>query len=196
MSAPIEILTSALRGERLAREAFVRAHQDDVYRAVARILGPSRRDRWEDVAQDAMVKVLSGLAGFDPEGAATVRTWVLTIAARTAIDVLRRGRREDARAAGLQAVEADAASAAGDGPEATLAGRELAERVARAMELLPDDQRVALVLRAYHDLDYAEIAVATQASVSGVKARLHRARTALARLIGRGDGHGDAKERS
>ncbi|MCB9732018.1 MAG: sigma-70 region 4 domain-containing protein [Deltaproteobacteria bacterium] len=56
------------------------------------------------------------------------------------------------------------------------------------MATLPDDQRVALVLRAYHDQDYADIAHATGSTVAAVKSRLHRARRALAAWLGLGDG--------
>lgn len=183
-ATPIEATAPARADSdpRAAREAFVRAHEDDVWRAVARILGPSRRAQWEDVAQDALVKVITALPGFDPEGLATARTWVLTIAARAAIDALRKSRRAERRSVDPAALGLDREL---ESAEAALAARELAERVAAAMEQLPDDQRVALVLRAYHDLDYAEIAVATATSVQGVKARLHRAREALARLVGR-----------
>ena len=46
---------------------------------------------------------------------------------------------------------------------------------------------MALVLRAYHDLDYAEIALATRSTVANVKSRIHRARGALAKALGTGE---------
>ena len=52
-------------------------------------------------------------------------------------------------------------------------------RVEAAMASLPSDQRAALVLRAYHDLDYDEIADALQVRVGTVKSRIARARKAL-----------------
>ncbi len=174
-----DVLVRARAGDATARAAFVRAHADEVYRVVARIL-VGRREAWDDAAQDALIKVLDALPRFEPDGPASVRTWIVTIAARTAIDHLRRGRRYAAR---VDALEVEAAS---DDPEAAVARRELGQRVAAAMALLPDDQRVALVLRAYHDQDYAEIAAATASSVANVKSRIHRARAALAKALGLG----------
>jgi RNA polymerase sigma-70 factor (ECF subfamily) len=182
--AASSLTARASAGDATAREAFVRAHADDVHRAVARIL-VGHEEAWDDVAQDAMLNVLRALPGFAPGGAASVRTWVLTITARTAVDALRRRSRRAARLA----LVARGSSVAGDTPEALAAHRQLAARVAEAMRLLPDDQRVALVLRAYHDQDYAEIALATGTTVANVKSRIHRARQALARLIGQGGSH-------
>ena len=47
------------------------------------------------------------------------------------------------------------------------------------MAALPEDMRAVLVLRAYHDLDYPEIAAALEVEVGTVKSRLSRARAAL-----------------
>lgn len=180
--AALSLIERACAGEAAAREAFVRAHLDEVHRAVARIL-VGRREAWDDVTQDALINVLRGLAGFDPNGAASVRTWVLTVTVRTAIDALRRRSRHAARMSALGELPTRPVET----PEGQAQGRELAARVAAAMEGLPDDQRVALVLRAYHDLDYAEIARATGSTVANVKSRIHRARGAIARVLGSGE---------
>ena len=49
--------------------------------------------------------------------------------------------------------------------------------------LSPHDRSV-LVMRYWYNLSYEEIAEATASTVSAVKSRLHRARSALARMIG------------
>jgi len=184
--AQVSLVERAKGGDAAAREAFVRAHADEVYRAVARIL-VGRGEAWEDVAQDAMLNVVKGLPGFDPDGPASVRTWVLTVTARTAIDALRRRARHATRLAAF----AEIPRGASESPEAITERRELAARVSAAMSRLPDEQRVALVLRAFHDLDYADIATATQSSVANVKSRIHRAREALTRMLEGGEGAHD-----
>ena len=57
--------------------------------------------------------------------------------------------------------------------------RRLGAAIAEAVAALPDGQRAVLVLREYHDLDYAEIADALELDVGTVKSRLSRARAAL-----------------
>ena len=67
--------------------------------------------------------------------------------------------------------------------ERALEQRELGRRVESAMAELPEDQRAVLVLRAYHDLDYPEIAVALGIEEGTVKSRLSRARAALRSVL-------------
>ena len=44
---------------------------------------------------------------------------------------------------------------------------------------LPEEMRAVLVLRAYHDFDYDQIAAAVGVEIGTVKSRLARARAAL-----------------
>ena len=166
----------AQKGDRRAQTAVVQAHQQVVFAAVSRIL--CGRGSVEDVAQDAFIKTLKGLPGFDLGGSARLSTWILTIATRTAIDALRRSQRSERALNNVVPLHGG-----GDTPEATAQGRELSGRVERAMAQLTADQRAVLVLRAYHDMDYDEIAEAAGATSAGVKSRLSRARSALKELL-------------
>jgi RNA polymerase sigma-70 factor (ECF subfamily) len=67
--------------------------------------------------------------------------------------------------------------------EAEVGDRELGRHVERAMAELPVEQRTALVLRAFHDLDYSEIANIQGVEIGTAKSRVARARQALARLL-------------
>lgn len=173
------ILARARRGERAALAAILERHTGPVYALAHRML-PGRRDLCDDVAQEALLRVLRGLPRFDPAGPARLSTWVLTIATRVCIDALRRRAREplagEEKLAGLAARTAD--------PERSADQRSLARRVEAAAAALPDDQRAVLVLRAYHDLDYDEIASALGIEEGTVKSRLSRARSALKAALG------------
>ncbi|MEO1173484.1 MAG: sigma-70 family RNA polymerase sigma factor, partial [Myxococcota bacterium] len=114
---------------------------------------------------------LRGLPRFKPN--ARLSTWLLTIATRTALDQLRRNRRRD----GEEPPEAFAEPRL----DARFDAARLRDRVMAEMAALPDDQRAALVLRAFHDLDYPEIAAALEVEVGTVKSRIGRAREALRR---------------
>jgi RNA polymerase sigma-70 factor (ECF subfamily) len=60
-----------------------------------------------------------------------------------------------------------------------LAQKELAERLQRALDHLPFDQRTAIILREIDGLSYEEIAFSLGVAVGTVKSRLTRARQAL-----------------
>lgn len=168
-------LARARRGERAALALVVEHHGRQVYALVGRMMA-GRPQLVDDLAQETLVKVIQGLPRFDPAGPAKLSTWILTIATRTCLDALRRRRLEPI----AEALEL----AAGDNPERQTAQRRLAQRAQDAVAALPPDQRAVLVLRAYHDLDYPEIAAALGIEEGTVKSRLGRARIALKQQLG------------
>jgi len=69
------------------------------------------------------------------------------------------------------------------GPPETLALRETADAVRRALDALPPRQRAALILRHYEDMSYQEIADVMDTSVKSVERLLGRGREGLQRLL-------------
>jgi RNA polymerase sigma-70 factor (ECF subfamily) len=174
-------LARARRGEPAALTALVDCYSARIYALAGRMMA-ARPDMVDDLAQETLVKVIRGVGGFDPGGPARLSTWILTVATRTCIDALRRPRAvsvEDGWQGGIAAP-----CAAGD-PERDAQQRELSRLVVSAMEQLRPEQRAVLVLRAFHDFDYDEIARALSTEVGTVKSRLHRARAALRGAVAR-----------
>ncbi|MFO0624945.1 MAG: sigma-70 family RNA polymerase sigma factor [Polyangiales bacterium] len=165
-------LRRACDGDREALRALIVRHQDLVWATAARVLGPRSPDL-PDVAQDAMLKVLHALPGFDPQGPARLSTWIATITLRTALDVARRRR---------VVVPLDAlADARADAPLAdeVLDDADARACLARAVSALAPEQRAAMELRVEHELSYDQIAAALRVDVGTVKSRLARATAAL-----------------
>ena len=137
----------------------------------------------EDVAQETFVRAWRGLDRF--RGESSFKTWLYRIAtnvARTHLD--RRGRQArtadrslDDEAETLQA--GDVPSAAPDA-ETSLVRR---EAIDRALGELPEELRVALVLRDVEGLDYKEIAGVTGAPMGTVESRIFRARRHMRTLL-------------
>lgn len=169
-------LERARRGDASARERFVKIYESRVFALVGRML-VSCPAEVDDVAQEVFVRALGALGRVETRGEAKISTWLLTIATRAAIDVLRRNVRTERRYG-----KAAAESASFPDSEAMgelVVARDLDTRIRRVLEELSDDHRAVLVLRAYHDLDYGEIAHALGIDEGTVKSRLSRARTAL-----------------
>src|SRR5262245_22493003 len=162
-------LGRAQRGDDDAFREVVACHQQAVFAYLWRMIGP-RGDRAlvEDLVQDTFVRVHRGLPRFAARGPATLRTWILTIATRVALNELRRARPRteplDRRARAVAQPRGDAA---------------LGLIVRDALDRMTPDHRAVLVLREYHDLDYAEIACALAIDIGTVRSRLSRAREAL-----------------
>lgn len=171
-------LERARRGDRDACRAFVVRYQGLVFHTASRVLGRAAPEL-EDVAQDAMLKCLDALPGFDPKGSAKLSTWIATITARTAIDALR-ARRVVVPLDALRDVRASQHNE----PDAALGDAQERARLAKAMEGIGPDQRAVMVLRVEHDLGLDEIARALKIEVGTVKSRLARAKQALLAALG------------
>jgi len=163
-------LRLAAAGDREASRALVEMYQVRVFSLASRMLAGRGRATVEDAAQDTFLEVFRRLAGFQTGGAAKLSTWILTIAARRAIDELRRQ-----RPALLAELEAPG-DARGDDRAIR---RELMAAIEGALRDLSPELRAAFLLREYHDLEYAEIATALAIDLGTVKSRLSRARAAL-----------------
>ena len=68
-----------------------------------------------------------------------------------------------------------------------LARREMSRVVAKAMALLPEEQRTAIILKEYHGLTFQEIADLLDCPLSTVKTRLYQGLTVLRRQLQRAD---------
>jgi RNA polymerase sigma-70 factor (ECF subfamily) len=164
------MLARAQSGDPVAQRALVDRYQRRVHALVGRMLA-GRPALVEDIAQEAFMKIFLGLPRFDPRRGARLSTWMLTVATRVCLDALRKTPHPPQTVPPSLASDAD--------PESDAAQRELGQRVESAMAALPEDQRAVLVLRAYHDFDYDEIASTLSLEVGTVKSRLGRARLAL-----------------
>ncbi len=162
-------LRRAQQGERAALDALIDRYHGMVHALVWRMACAQGESHVADLVQDALMRVLQSLPRFDRSGPARLSTWILTIATRVVLNDRRRGPQPDAKHE--PAAYVDPSTAASD--------RELGMAIAKAVLELPDAQRIAFVLREYHDLDYSEIAEVLEVDVGTIKSRLSRARAAV-----------------
>ncbi len=162
-------LRRAQRGDERAWRDLVACYQSAVHSLVWRLLVGRSRHRVEDLVQETFVRVLRALPSFEPQGPATLKTWMLTIATRLALNELRRKESETLVAEVPARERTDSAAER----------KRLGAAIAAGVAALPDSQRAVFVLREYHELDYHEIASALEVDLGTVKSRLARARGAL-----------------
>jgi RNA polymerase sigma-70 factor, ECF subfamily len=173
-------LRAAQRREPRACRALVRFYEKRVYAFLWRMLEYRHGQAVVDEqCQETFLRVFMHLDRFEIEGSARLSTWMLTIAARLALNQLRRREPESLEGAAIVEHRAE-----GESTEALIARSELARLVGRALASLPAEQRAAIVLREYHELGYAEIAEALAIDVGTVKSRLSRARGRIREMVG------------
>lgn len=168
-------LRRAQQGERAALDRLVERYHPMVHALVWRMACARGESHVADLVQDSLIRVLQGIARFESSGAARLSTWILTITTRVVLNDRRREAVREKRPEPLAHV--DPATAAAD--------REIGAAIAAAVTQLPEGQRIAFVLREFHDLDYSEVASALEVDVGTVKSRLSRARAAIRDLLER-----------
>ncbi|MCI2240526.1 RNA polymerase sigma factor SigM [Paenibacillus sp. TRM 82003] len=180
-----ELVAAHVAGDPDAFGEVVRRHRDRLWAVALRTTGD--REEAADAVQDALVSALRAAGRFRGESAVT--TWLHRIVVNACLD---RARRRAARPA--RPLEEET-GAGGDGDRTGAALAVAADRtgsvdahldVTRALALLPEAQRAALVLVDMYDVPVAEAAQVLDVAVGTVKSRCSRGRTALAALL-RGD---------
>jgi len=126
-----------------------------------------------DATQEALIAIARGIDRFDGRSAFT--TWLYRVATNAALDELRRRNRRPL------AVEELPEPAEASGVDEVVGAR---LDVDRALATLPEEFRVAVVLRDLCDLDYAEIAEVLGVPPGTVRSRIARGRAALAATLG------------
>jgi RNA polymerase sigma-70 factor (ECF subfamily) len=161
----------AAGGERRALELLLDRHADRVHALCRRVV--ANPDDALDATQEAMIAIARGIGRFDGRSAFT--TWLYRVATNAALDELRRLARRPRPAAAVPD------SAAPSTFEESVAGR---LDVDRALAELPEDFRVAVVLRDLCDLDYATIAAVLGVPDGTVRSRIARGRALLKDSLG------------
>ncbi|HEV2204980.1 MAG TPA: RNA polymerase sigma factor, partial [Candidatus Acidoferrales bacterium] len=144
----------------------------------------------EDLAQEVFLRVYRARKQYSPSAKFT--TWLFRIATNLALNSIRDNRHHQMEDS------LDAPAATEDSAPRELASRELRidehmmERdrcafIRRAVDSLPEKQRVAVLLHKYEEMDYSEIARILDCSESALKSLLFRAyetlRVQLASLV-------------
>jgi RNA polymerase sigma-70 factor (ECF subfamily) len=160
------------RGDPRAFEELVIAYQHRVFGVALRMLG--NRAEAEEIAQETFLRAHRALGDF--RGEARLSTWLHAIASRLCLNRLaspdrRRAREGEETLLRLATDEAGAVT--------RLERSELEQALAAAIEALPEERRIVVVLRDVQGLSYDEIAETLGLEAGTVRSRLHRARLDL-----------------
>lgn len=167
-----EAVGRVLQGDAAAFQQIVDATSEQLVRLSARILG--NVDDAEDAVQDAYLKAYRALIEGQFDRRSSVKTWLYRIVTNTSLDALRsRKHRQVVPDMVLGSVSAESA-------EARLALTELSDW----LNVLPEEQRAAILLSAVEGLSSVEIGEILGCSEGAVEQRLVRARATLRRKRG------------
>jgi len=176
-----QLLERAQSGDPSAVDELLRLHYNAVHAVCHRMV--LSREGADDAVQNALIAIVKGLPRFDRRAA--VSTWVYRIATNAAIDEIRRVKRQPRTTEITDATQPRDAGAHGIDPMSELEENlDRSSLVASALARVPEEFRVALVLRFVADLDYGEIAEALNIPIGTVRSRLARGRKLLGEYLG------------
>ena len=163
------------RGDMEALRELIEAHQARVIGTVAKMMGGDSDA--EDIAQQVFIRVWKSASRYQPSAKFT--TWLLKITRNLVFNEFRRRKRHPSTPIETDDYVLQTPDAASPSPDAALLDTELQAAIQRAIDSLPETQRMAVILRRYEELSYEEIAEILDVSVPAVKSLLFRARADL-----------------
>ena len=182
-----ELVARSTGGDPESFNLLIKRWERPIYALAYRTIG--REDDARDVVQEAFLRAFRGLGGF--KGQAKFSSWLYRITLNLCRDWMRRQRRAPVVLTpdGVDLVELAGESEGVETADAAVARKDLSRAVARAMSVLPEEQRAAIVLKEYHDLTFQEIADLLGCPLSTVKTRLYQGLTVLRKELERSGIH-------
>jgi len=174
----VRLMLRVKEGDVSAFERLVELHQNAIIGTCARML--NNVDDAHDIAQMVFIRVWRSAPRYEPTAKFT--TWLYTITRNLVFnETRRRSRRKEVSME--QENEDDPPKHFADhsepGADENLAKAEFHDALDKAIESLPEKQRLAVILRGRQDLPYEEICAILKMSLPAVKSLLFRARNEL-----------------
>ena len=173
-----------------AFEVLVERYQHRLVGVLTHLIG--KVDEAEDLTQDVFLRIYRARKGYKPK--AKFSTWLFTIANNLAMNHLRRPwdatplwlrwgwvfeNSSGTQLSGPAAPGRPGPRLAMEPPRRRCAQVELSDVVREALDVLGEDQKLAVLLNKFEDMSYADIAEVMGRSEAAVKSLLARARTHL-----------------
>src|SRR5262245_34937138 len=178
-----ELVARSMSGDAESFNQLVLRWERPIYALAFRVIG--RDEDARDVVQETFLLAFRALPGF--KGQAKFSSWLSRIALNLCRKWIRRRKRSPMVEApeGVVIVELAAEQGPLESIEDLVARREMSRVVAEGMQLLPEEQRTAIVLKEDHGLTFQEIADLQGCPLSTVKTRLYQGLSVLRRHLER-----------
>jgi len=158
--------------------ALYEEHNRAIYYLALRFLGDPQKA--EDATHDVFLKAFRKMDQF--RGDASWRTWLYRIAINHCRNLLQAWHERHVLTSADETIW-DHAPAATDSPFRVLETKELGQRIQKALDGLPQEYCLLLLLVADEELSYEEMAALTEQTSDSVRGKLHRARKAFTVLF-------------
>lgn len=166
-----------MTGSSAGLDGLLRDHYS-LIRAVCRRILQHDSDA-DDATQNALISIVRGYDSFDHRS--SISTWIYRIATNAALDEMRRRQR---RPMPLGSATLDSVEGADTRDLDRFHEIDAVDQLSQALAQIPEEYRVALVLRDVADLEYEEIGQVLGVPIGTVRSRIARGRGRLADILG------------
>jgi len=179
-----EKITLLKAGDKSAFELLVREFQSKVYHTCLGLIQNS--EDAEDLSQEVFIAVFHSIKHFKEQS--SLSTWIYRIAMTRSLEFLRMKKRKK-RFAYFQSLfinekgEEKINAVHFYHPGVQLENKERAALLFKAIDQLPENQKVAFILHKLEDLSYAEISEVMKVSLASVESLMFRAKQNLRKLL-------------
>jgi RNA polymerase sigma-70 factor (ECF subfamily) len=175
-----DLMAKVAEGNDYAFEILVQRHQISVLNLIYRYVADRTKAR--DLAQEVFMRVWQAARTYKPKAKFT--TWIYRITANLCLNELKsiKGKKLvqlEAEEQDRQSIDYKTTSDASRSPEDILVAKESSRQISDALQSLPENQRMALILKRYDNLSYEEIGRVMGCSVSAIESLLVRAKRNL-----------------
>jgi len=179
-----ELVARVAEGDEYAFQILVNRHQTSVLNLIYRFMGD--RLKSEDLAQETFLQVWRSAKTYQRKSKFT--TWLYRICANLCLNEIKSARRKK----WLQFFKNNPDSKQSENedlldespnPEDLLLARERNQQITNALQSLPENQRIALILKRYDNFYYEEISRVLGCSIAAVESLLVRAKRTLQKKL-------------
>ena len=175
-----DLMRNCREGDMSAFELIVLRYKDPIFSLIYHFVADYHRA--QDISQETFLRVLRNVDRYKSKN--RFKTWLYRIAVNLCKNELRDRNRRKALSLDDAAVDIESLSSNYYmPPDLTYEKEEMRKLVKNAVWSLPEDQRMAIVMREYQDLSYEEIASALNCSLGAVKSKIYRARQSIKRML-------------
>lgn len=176
----VALMMEFQKGNKASFEKLMERNYRRIYNFIYRFVGQG--ETAEDLAQEVFIKIYKSASSYRPQ--AKFQTWAHQIARNISLNELRRLKKpvvslEETFETEEGPVVRQIADHNIPSPFEQISDKEKADIIKEAIESLPENQRMAVILRRYDGMPYEEIAKAMGCSLEAVKSLLNRAKENL-----------------
>ena len=166
-------------GDRHAFDELVKRYKDRLHNFVYRYM--NNQTLAEDVVQETMIKLYTHKHYYKP--IAKFSTWIYTIAKNLALTELRKNKRKRTESMWNNRGELIDIKSNEESLENKVQNELAVEELNKCLDEIPENFRIAVVLRDFQELSYEEISKILEIPIGTIKSRINRGRIQLAEKL-------------